>query len=135
MLGAERPNSYDDCVAWARLFFQEQYHNQIAQLLHNFPADQKTSSGQLFWSGPKRCPKALVFDAANPVHLDFVLSGANLRAEVYGVPGVTRDGASLVPTLKRVAVPEFAPREGVRIAANDAEAQAMSNQTEVNFKS
>merc|ERR1719219_1607614 len=131
MLGAERPTSYDDCVAWARLFFQEQYHNQIAQLLHNFPADQRTSSGQLFWSGPKRCPKPLEFDTANSMHMDFVLSGANLRAEVYGVPGITRDGASLLPTLERVAVPKFAPREGVRIAANDAEAQAMSNQTEV----
>ena len=50
---------------------------------------------------------------------------------MYGVPGATRDGASLLPTLERVAVPKFAPREGVRIAANDAEAQAMSNQTEV----
>lgn len=50
---------------------------------------------------------------------------------MYGVAGATRDGASIVPTLKRVAVPEFKAREGVRIAANDAEAQAMSNQTEV----
>ena len=131
MLGAERPNSYDDCVAWARLFFQEQYHNQIAQLLHNFPADQRTSSGQLFWSGPKRCPKPLEFDTANSMHMDFVLSGANLRAEVYGVPGITRDASSILPTLKRVAVPDWAPREGVRIAANDAEAQQMANQTEV----
>ena len=54
---------------------------------------------------------------------------------MYGVPGATRDGASLLPTLERVAVPKFAPREGVRIAANDAEAQAMSNQTEVSNKS
>ena len=50
---------------------------------------------------------------------------------MYGVAGATREGASIVPTLKRVAVPEFKAREGVRIAANDAEAQAMSNQTEV----
>ena len=50
---------------------------------------------------------------------------------MYGVPGATRDGSAIAPTLKRVAVPEWAPKEGVRIAANDAEAQAMSNQTEV----
>jgi ubiquitin-activating enzyme E1 len=126
MLGVERPNSYDDCVAWARLFFQEMYHNQLAQLLHNFPADQKTSTGQAFWSGPKRCPKALDFDPANSMHMDFVLSAANLRAEVYGVTGITRDGSSILPTLKRVAVSKFEAREGVKIAANDAEAQAMS---------
>ena len=71
----------------------------------------------------------LLIQITIPIFL--ILKGANLRAEVYGVPGATRDAASLVPTLKRVAVPEFAPKEGVRIAANDAEAQAMSNQTEV----
>ena len=46
MLVDEKPESFDDCVAWARLYFQELYHNQILQLLFNFPADHKTSSGQ-----------------------------------------------------------------------------------------
>ena len=61
----ERPSSFDDCVKWARNFFQDNYSNQIRQLLFNFPPDQTTSSGALFWSGPKRCPHALVFDATN----------------------------------------------------------------------
>ena len=51
----ERPSNFDDCVEWARKYWQEMFHNQIAQLLHNFPADQLTSSGQPFWSGPKVC--------------------------------------------------------------------------------
>ena len=34
------PKDFADCVKWARLLFQENYHNQIAQLLHNFPPDQ-----------------------------------------------------------------------------------------------
>ena len=36
----ERPENFKDCVAWARLTWQELFHNQIAQLLHNFPPDQ-----------------------------------------------------------------------------------------------
>ena len=36
----EKPDSFKDCVAWARLLWQELFHNQIAQLLHNFPPDQ-----------------------------------------------------------------------------------------------
>ena len=48
-----RPSSFEDCIEWARKYWQEMFHNQIAQLLHNFPADQVTSTGQPFWSGPK----------------------------------------------------------------------------------
>ena len=44
---------------WARLRFEENFHNSIAQLLHNFPLDMTTSSGAPFWSGPKRPPTPL----------------------------------------------------------------------------
>ena len=36
----EKPNDFSECVAWARLTWQDLFHNQIAQLLHNFPPDQ-----------------------------------------------------------------------------------------------
>ena len=49
----ERPSDFNACVEWARKYWQEMFHNTVAQLLHNFPADQLTSSGQPFWSGPK----------------------------------------------------------------------------------
>jgi ubiquitin-activating enzyme E1 len=58
----DRPHSFYDCVRWARLTWAENFHNQIVQLLYNFPPNQVTSSGQLFWSGPKRCPHPLQFD-------------------------------------------------------------------------
>lgn len=34
-----RPTSFDDCIKWARETFEEYFHNTIAQLLYNFPAD------------------------------------------------------------------------------------------------
>ena len=58
---------------------------QIRQLLHNFPADYKTTTGAPFWSGPKRCPTPQVFDADNELHMDYVVAAANLRAEVRRV--------------------------------------------------
>ena len=61
----ERPASVEDCVKWARELFQKFYYNQIAQLLHNFPEDQITSQGTKFWSGTKRCPHVISFDAKN----------------------------------------------------------------------
>jgi len=122
----EKPDSFKDCVAWARLLWQELFHNQIAQLLHNFPPDQVTSSGNLFWSGPKRCPKILDFDVEDPLHYDFVLAAANLRAENYRIKG-TKDREEIKAILKQVNVPVFAPKSGVKIAVTDAEAQAQND--------
>lgn len=129
MLISERPNNYDDCIAWARLTFQDLFHNQIKQLLHNFPPNQLTSTGQPFWSGPKRCPKPIDFDASCKLHMDFVMTSANLLAEIYGISG-TSDPSDLLPILKKVNVPEFKPKEGVKIAVTDAEAQAQQQQTQ-----
>ena len=82
----ERPANFGDCVKWARLLWEENFNNQIQQLLFNFPADQTTSTGQAFWSGPKRCPRALSYDQADPLSNDFIYAAANLRAEMYGIP-------------------------------------------------
>ena len=123
----EYPGTFENCVAWARRLFQELFHNQIAQLLHNFPADQLTSSGQPFWSGPKRCPKVLNYDPTIENHLDFVLAGANLLAAVHGLEG-SRDRKSVAEMSSGVKVPTFQARTGVKIAANDSEAQAMAQQ-------
>jgi len=125
LLKAERPNDFKDCVAWARLTWQDLFHNQIAQLLHNFPPDQVTSSGSPFWSGPKKCPKALDFDVNDALHLDFVEAAANLQAEVYGIPQ-NKNRAEIAAIIATVNVPVFAPKSGVKIAVTDAEAQAMN---------
>lgn len=82
----DKPHSFHDCVKWARFHWQEQYSNQIQQLLFNFPADQTTSSGEPFWSGPKRCPSPLVFDPNDSLHLSYIYAAANLKAEMYGIP-------------------------------------------------
>jgi ubiquitin-activating enzyme E1 len=121
-----RPQSFEDCVTWARKHLQEQYGNQVIQLLHNFPPDQTTSSGEPFWSGPKRCPHPVKFDSKVELHLDYIVSAANLKAEVYGIPQ-NRDRAAVAAMVDAVVVPEFVPRSSVKIAVTDAEAEAHSN--------
>jgi ubiquitin-activating enzyme E1 len=84
----DRPADFKDCVKWARLLWEESFNNTIQQLLFNFPPDQTTSSGQPFWSGPKRCPKALTYSLEDEICVDFVYAAANLRADMYGIPQV-----------------------------------------------
>ncbi|KDO22883.1 hypothetical protein SPRG_12020 [Saprolegnia parasitica CBS 223.65] len=114
---SEAPKSYDDCVAYARLQFEELFSNSLKQLLHNFPLDQVTTTGTPFWSGPKRAPTPIAFSPSDPLHGEFIASVAAARAQVYGLP-VTGDWASI---LQNVHVPAFVPRDGVKIAANDEE--------------
>lgn len=104
------------------MHWQDQYSNQIRQLLFNFPPDQTTSSGQPFWSGPKRCPKPLTFNVDDPMHLDYVYAAANLKSAVYGMPQV-RDRKVVAELLADIEVPEFVPRSGVKIAVTDAQAE------------
>ncbi|XP_065573384.1 ubiquitin-like modifier-activating enzyme 1 isoform X1 [Artemia franciscana] len=119
----ERPEDYKDCVKWARHLFGELYHNQIAQLLYNFPKDQLTKEGAPFWAPPKRCPHPLDFDSTNKTHLDFIISAANLKAVIYGLQP-HRDLDLVKNLVDSVEVPTFVPQSGVRIAVTDAEAQA-----------
>ena len=136
VLKQERPTTFEDCVTWARLTFEQMFSNDIRQLLHNFPEDQVTSTGSKFWSGSKRCPKPLSFDlddvdedAGMRNHLDFVVAAANLRAEMFGIQGRT-DEEYFRNALKDVIVPDFTPRSDVKIAANEEEAKEENNNNE-----
>ena len=84
--------TFDQCVVWARLRFQEMFFNSISQLLHNFPHDQIDSHGNPFWSGHKRAPSPLVFDMDDASHMDFIVAASNLRAYNYGPSNPASDG-------------------------------------------
>jgi ubiquitin-activating enzyme E1 len=122
----DRPKNFQDCITWARCQWESDYNNQIRQLLYTFPADQLTTTGQPFWSGPKRCPHHLEFNLGDSIHVDYVLAAANLKAAMYGITG-TRDRMAVAQMIAEVKVPEFSPRSGVKIAVTDAEAHSMTN--------
>lgn len=102
----ERPLSFADCVKWARFHFEENFVNQIKQLLFNFPPDQQTTTGQPFWSGPKRCPVPMIYDLNDALHVDYVWAAANLKAEVYGIPQV-RDRNEVIELVSKINVRYF----------------------------
>jgi ubiquitin-activating enzyme E1 len=120
-LRTSKPNNFEDCVAWARIKFEELFNNSIQQLLHNFPLDMITSSGTPFWGGPKRPPRPLQFDPKNPTHMGFIIAAANLRAQVYGLPGYRPEQYNFEDVLSRINVPKFTPRSGVKISTDEKE--------------
>jgi ubiquitin-activating enzyme E1 len=87
----ERPQDFNDCVKWARFLWEDSFNNTIQQLLFNFPPDQTTTTGQPFWSAPKRCPRAEFF-ASEGRCVDFVYAAANLRAQMYGIEMIRDKG-------------------------------------------
>ena len=116
-LGAGRPASFEDCVAWARMRFQDYFHDRIAQLIHTFPESASTSTGAPFWSPPKRFPHPVILHTEDATQMRLILALATLRAEVYGLPRPVwhGDNAALARVVADVPVPAFQPRDGIKI--------------------
>ncbi|CAN6620583.1 ubiquitin-activating enzyme E1 1 [Trichomonascus vanleenenianus] len=119
-LVGQRPLTFEQCIAWARVEFEKKFNNDILQLAYNFPEDAKTSTGQPFWGGPKRFPTPLKFDINDENHFDFIVAAANLHAYNYGLKG-ERDPEVFKKALAKVTVPEFTPRDNVKIQTTDNE--------------
>ncbi|CAL1700876.1 unnamed protein product [Somion occarium] len=119
-LVTNKPLTFEECIIWARLQFEDKFNNSIRQLLYSLPKGAVTSTGQPFWSGPKRAPDPLTFDPNDPTHLQFIISAANLHAFNYGLRGET-DPSVFKKIADSVLVPEFTPKSGVKVqvAEND----------------
>ncbi|KAK9750648.1 hypothetical protein RND81_02G210800 [Saponaria officinalis] len=120
-LEKERCKTFDDCIAWARMKFEDYFTNHVKQLTYTFPEDAATSTGAPFWSAPKRFPRPLQFSSSDPSHLHFILSGSVLRAETFGIP--VPDWAThpkkLAEAVDKVLIPEFQPKKDAKIVTDD----------------
>lgn len=120
-----RPLTFEQCITWARLEFEQKFNHDIKQLLYNFPKDAVTSTGTPFWGGPKRAPDPLDFDINNKNHYEFIVSAANLHAFNYGLKGDT-DPAIYEKVLSDIHVPDFTPAKTF-IPTTDEEATTSSS--------
>lgn len=106
----EVPQSFKDCVVWARRLWQVLYHDAILDLLDEFPPDKVTSSGAPFWSDGKRRPQPLNFQPSDRFHLDFIHAAANLHAAVYGLQQVRTEDRTQ-ELVQGLDVPARSPRK------------------------
>lgn len=118
----------------ARGYFEQLFHNQIIDLLTSFPPDSKDSSGQPFWSGPKRAPTPQVFDPTDPVHVSFVTATANLVAYTLGLKQ-NRDSAAIASQAKSASVPTYIQKT-VKVADEESkQAEGASPEEEETLES
>ncbi|KAF8096482.1 hypothetical protein N665_0307s0013 [Sinapis alba] len=120
-LEKEKCNSFQDCITWARLRFEDYFANRVKQLIFTFPEDANTSTGAPFWSAPKRFPRPLQFTSTDLSHANFVMAAAILRAETFGIPTPewAKTPTGLAEAVERVIVPNFVPREDAKIVTDE----------------
>ena len=73
-------------------------------MLTLLPPDHKDSSGNPFWSGPKRCPSPESFSPDDETHLNFIWTCSNLIFANCGLPSVD------IQTVKSIAA-QLPPQE------------------------
>ncbi|KAK7387264.1 hypothetical protein VNO78_27922 [Psophocarpus tetragonolobus] len=120
-LDQEKCETFEDCINWARLKFEDYFASRVKQLIYTFPEDAATSTGAPFWSAPKRFPRPLQFSASDFGHLNFVLSAAILRAETFGIPipDWGKNPRKMAEAVDRVIVPDFQPKKDVKIVTDE----------------
>ncbi|GAA0172678.1 ubiquitin-protein ligase [Lithospermum erythrorhizon] len=127
-LDNERCKTFQDCITWARLRFEDYFANRVKQLTYTFPEDAVTSSGAPFWSAPKRFPRPLQFSVDDPSYIHYAMAASILRAETFGIPipDWAKSPKSLAEGVDKVIVPDFQPRKDVKIET-DEKATSLSN--------
>jgi ubiquitin-activating enzyme E1 len=111
--------SFNRCIEIAVEKFTENFDHRIKQLLYNFPADYVNPDGSKFWSGSKRVPTPLFYDANDALNLDFVASYSILIAKCLSIEfkpsfDFIREVSS------KVKVADFAPKKiKIKINEND----------------
>ncbi|CAA2969906.1 ubiquitin-activating enzyme E1 1-like [Olea europaea subsp. europaea] len=120
-LDRDRCETFQDCITWARLKFEDYFANRVKQLTFTFPEDAVTSSGAPFWSAPKRFPRPLNFSIHDFSHLQFVMAASLLRAETFGIPIPDWVHASekLAYAVDKVIIPDFLPKKDAKIVTDE----------------
>lgn len=124
MINMKSNNAFESCVTLARDHFNDFFDFQIQDLLSLFPKDHKDKDGQPFWSGPKRCPSPIAFNAEDPRHVNFVLTYANLIATALSIP-TNRDVNAVREMAKNAKVKPYVPKKvEVKLEENKNNEQA-----------
>jgi ubiquitin-activating enzyme E1 len=103
----QRPHTFADCVAWARLRFEEQFNWAIRNIVATYPEDRITKSGGSYWSGNKRFPSPIEFNPEDPSHIMYIEAAAIIYGNVFGIE--CNYNVELKTLAQQVKVPVYIP--------------------------
>lgn len=113
-----RTRSFDKCIELAVERFTENYDHSIKQLLHSFPPEYVNPDGSKFWSGSKRVPSPITYNAHDSVHFSFVSNYAIILARCLSIT------ASSLHYIRQfsdsIKIREFVPKN-LKIQVNENE--------------
>jgi ubiquitin-activating enzyme E1 len=114
------PQTFNDCVRVAYQMWHEYYVVQIEQLLYKFPPNTVTSTGSPFWVGAKKCPHSFKFDVNNELHMNYIVSFANIWANIFNIQ-YNNDMNHIIQILSKLEPPKIIINKGAHISVNDEE--------------
>jgi len=121
---AEEP-SITACVKVAFKRFHAQYRDRINKLIECFPKDARVTDKDTgedcgpFWSGARRFPSALTFDAKDNIMADYIYNAAHLVAFSFDLEKVEK--AKIVNIVSELKPPEYveSKQSESKIQSND----------------
>jgi ubiquitin-activating enzyme E1 len=117
VLSAEQ--NIDKVIEFSVMQYTENFCYRIQQLLFNFPEDYKNNDGSKFWSGSKRVPHPIPYDANDELAFLFVKNYATILARALSIKGDLSD-KHIKEVSSKVKVPDFVPKT-VKIKVKDDE--------------
>jgi ubiquitin-activating enzyme E1 len=88
-------NSFEECLKYAKEKFLELFSENVQKLLNEFSAEARDSEGKHFWTGFKRIPAPVLFEASDEVHVAFVENFAALLAQVLQIEVVKKSAKEI----------------------------------------
>jgi len=83
--------NFDNYIELAINEYTDNFYNKINQLLIDYPKDYLNKDGSKFWSGSKRLPHPIKYDANNNLCFSFVKNFAIILVRCLGVPIINDD--------------------------------------------
>ena len=117
VLSAEQ--NIDKVIEFAVMQYTENYVYRIKQLLFNFPEDYTNKDGSKFWSGSKRVPHPLPYNADEELAFLFVKNYSTILARALSINGDLSDN-HIKEVSSKIKIPEFVPKT-VKIKTKDDE--------------
>ena len=79
-----------ECIKFAYKLWFEHFGDNIHHLRVKFPQTSVTTEGAPYWSGTKKFPNLIKFDANVDINIEFIEATSNLWADIFGLQHVTK---------------------------------------------